>query len=179
MLNTLLGKAIFKLNGWTYDNKPELWSNKQIVIGFPHTTNMDTVRALALFNILNRKTNTLIKKELFFWPLSTVLNAVGGLPIDRQQSQNLVQNMINEFNQREQFTLVLAPEGTRGKDSQKKGIKTGFWHIAKGANVPIVLMLADNANKRGRFLGKIIPTELETDLETIYRLYAEAGVDIR
>jgi hypothetical protein len=40
-------------------------------------------------------------------------------------------------------------------------------------------MLADNANKRGRFLGKIIPTELETDLETIYRLYAEAGVDIR
>ena len=67
MLNTLLGKAIFKLNGWTYDNKPELWSNKQVVIGFPHTTNMDTVRALALFNILNRKTNTLIKKELFFW----------------------------------------------------------------------------------------------------------------
>lgn len=56
----------FKLDGWTYDNKPELWSKKQVVIGFPHTTNMDTVRAVALFNAINLKTNTLIKKELFF-----------------------------------------------------------------------------------------------------------------
>jgi len=56
MLSTLLGKAVFKLNGWTYDNKPELFGSKQVIIGFPHTTNMDTVRAVALFNILNLKT---------------------------------------------------------------------------------------------------------------------------
>ena len=178
MFTGLFGKTFFKLDGWTYDNKPELWSKKQVVIGFPHTTNMDTVRAVALFNAINLKTNTLIKKELFFWPLSLVLKTVGGLPIDRQQSQNLVQTMINEFNHRDEFTLVLAPEGTRGKDNVKKGIKTGFWHIAKGANVPIVLMMADNANKRGRFLAKIIPSNLEEDIATIQRLYLEAGIDI-
>lgn len=60
-----------------------------------------------------------------------MLKTVGGLPIDRQQSQNLVQTMINEFNQRDEFTLVLAPEGTRGKDNVKKGIKTGFGILLK------------------------------------------------
>lgn len=178
MLKALIGKTIFKIQGWTYDNKPELWGKKQVVIGFPHTTNMDGVRAFALFSLLDKNINVLIKKELFIWPLSTLLNSVGGYAIDRQQSQNLVQTMIDEFNRREEFTLVLAPEGTRGKDQARKPIKTGFWHIAKGANVPIILMLADNRQKRGRFLGKIMPGELQSDLLYIQKLYQEAGIEL-
>ena len=86
--------------------------------------------------------------------------------------------MIDEFKQRDEFTLVLAPEGTRGKDQAQQPIKTGFWHIAKGANVPIILMLSDNQQKRGRFLGKITPTTLEADLAYIQQLYRKTGVEL-
>ena len=178
MLKRFIGKTVFKLNGWTYDNKPELWSNKQVVIGFPHTTNMDAVRSVALFYALNIETSTLIKKELFFWPLSIVLRGIGALEIDRETSKNIVQTMINEFQQRPAFTLVLAPEGTRGKNQAQQPIRTGFWHIAKGANVPIVLMRSDNQQQRGRFLAKIQPTELQSDLLLIQKLYQEVGVHI-
>lgn len=173
-----LGKAFFRCTGWTYDTPSDLMSDKQVIIGFPHTSNLDAVRAFALFMALGLKTFTLIKQELFFWPLSWVLRLVGGLAVDRANSGQVVTKMAEEFRQREQFTLVLAPEGTRGKSGQKPSIRTGFWHIAKAANVPIVLMLADNTARRGRFLGKIQPTNLREDLERIQALYSEAGIEI-
>lgn len=178
MVTKFIGKAFFACSGWTYEKQPDLWSDKQVVIGFPHTSNLDAVRAFALFMALGLKTYTLIKQELFVWPLSMVLRLVGGLAIDRANSGQVVTKMAVEFQQRERFTLVLAPEGTRGKSGQKPSIRTGFWHIAKAANVPIVLMLADNASRRGRFIGRIAPTNLPDDLAKIQALYKEAGIDI-
>lgn len=139
---------------------------------------MDAVRAFALFMALGLQTFTLIKRELFFWPLSWVLRLVGGLPVDRANSGQIVTKMADEFRQRERFTLVLAPEGTRGKSGQKPSIRTGFWHIAKAANVPIVLMLSYDASRCGHFLGRIQPTTIKDDLLQIQALYREAGVEI-
>lgn len=178
VMTRFIGQAFFKCTGWTYDRRPELWSDKQVVIGFPHTSNMDAVRAFALFMALGLKTYTMIKRELFFWPLSLVLRLVGGLPVDRASSGQVVTRMAAEFEQHERFTLVVAPEGTRGKDGQKPAIRTGFWHIAKAANVPIVLMLSDNASRQGRFLGRIHPDNMPEDLRKIQALYREAGIEI-
>lgn len=178
IFSAMVGKAFFSCTGWTYDRSPELWSDKQVVIGFPHTSNMDAVRAFALFMALGLKTYTLIKRELFVWPLSMILRMVGGLPVDRANSGQIVTKMAEEFRQRERFTLVLAPEGTRSKDGRKPPIRTGFWHIAKAANVPIVLMLADNTSRRGRFLGRIQPTTLKDDLLQIQALYRSAGIEV-
>lgn len=176
MIKQLLGKGFFWANGWTFEHDPSLWSDKQVVIGFPHTTNMDAIRAVALFNAIGLQTNTLIKKELFKGPLGPVLKQFGAIPVDRQSASQVVEQMAEEFKARERFTLILAPEGTRGKGQAKPPIRTGFWHIAKAANVPIVLMLSDLPNKKGRFLGKIMPSDMSTDLAEIQRLYAQAGI---
>ena len=178
MVSRFIGKSFFACTGWTYETPSHLLSGKQVIIGFPHTSNMDAVRAFALFMALGLQTFTLIKRELFFWPLSWVLRLVGGLPVDRANSGQIVTKMADEFRQRERFTLVLAPEGTRGKSGQKPSIRTGFRHIAKAANVPIVLMLSYDASRCGRFLGRIQPTTIKDDLLQIQALYREAGVEI-
>lgn len=177
-VSKLVGKLFFRMTGWTYEDPVHLFEDKQVIIGFPHTTNMDGIRALALFFATGLSTFTLMKRELFFWPLSWILKLIGAIPVDRGNSNQVVGRLAEEFQQREKFTLVIAPEGTRGKGAEKPPIRTGFWHIAKAANVPILLMMSDNKSCRGRFLGKIIPSDLQQDLKTIQRLYAEAGIEV-
>lgn len=174
-----LGKATFKLYGWTYQNDVSVLSDKQVVIGFEHTSNRDAILSLALFQIVGLKVHTLIKKELFKGPLKPVLEALGGIPVDRQASKDIVSQMAQEFASRNQFTLVIAPEATRAKNGEiRKPIRTGFWHIAKKANVPIVLMYANPATKHGGIFARIMPTDLEQDLKQIQQLYKEKGIDV-
>lgn len=183
MLNNMkkfLGKSIFKAAGWTYQVDPAILEKKQVIIGFEHSSNLDTVLSLALFEILELKINTLIKKELFKGPLKPLLEYLGGIPVDRKSSKDIVSQMVDTFNQNDHFNLVIAPEATRAKDGEdRKPIRTGFWHIAKTANVPIILMYANPRTKQGGILGKIYPDDLNKDLEKIKNLYAEYGIDVK
>lgn len=180
MINTLIGKSFFKAVGWTYKVDKTLLEDKQVVIGFEHTSNLDTMLSLALFGILNIKVHTLIKKELFKGPFKPLLNFVGGIPVDRHSKQDVVGQMADEFAKRDKFTLVIAPEATRAKDGEeRKPIRTGFWHIAKAANVPIILMYAYAPTKSGGIIGKIQPDNLEHDLKRIKEIYATLGIDIK
>ncbi len=176
-----LGKAIFKINGWTYEADPAVLSDKQVIIGFEHTSNLDTILSLALFRILNIKVNTLIKKELFKGPMKPLLETLGGIAVDRQSSTDVVGQMVKEFASRDKFSLVIAPEATRakGETDARKPIKTGFWHIAKAANVPIVLMFANSRTKHGGIIGTITPgNDLQADLLEIKRRYQDIGIDV-
>jgi 1-acyl-sn-glycerol-3-phosphate acyltransferase len=149
------------------------------MVGFPHTSNIDGVIAMAAFQLLNLNYFMLIKKELFRFPFGFVLKRLGGLPVDRGTSNNIVQLMIEEFAKHDRFTLVVAPEATRGKNGEKRPIKTGFWHIAKATNVPIVLMECNVPNKVGRIFAKIYPSDsMENDFLEMKRLYAELGVEL-
>ncbi len=123
---------------------------------------------------------TLIKKELFKGPFKPLLDAVGGIPVDRKSSKDIVSQMVELFEKNDKFNLVIAPEATRAKNGEeRRPIRTGFWHIAKAANVPIVLMYADSKNKRGGILGKIYPTEINHDLALLKQLYKDnVGLDI-
>lgn len=178
-MRKMLGNAIFKLNGWTYEYDKAVFGDKQVVIGFEHTSNLDTILSLALFEMLEIKINTLIKKELFKGPLKPILTALGGIPVDRQASKDIVSLMAEEFAKREKFTLVIAPEATRAKGQDRQPIRSGFWHIAKTANVPIVLMFANSKTKHGGVLGKITPSDnLQADLEKIKALYLGVGIDV-
>lgn len=180
MIGQLIGKTFFKATGWHYEVAADALSDpKQVIIGFPHTTNMDTVRAMALLNILGLPYHILVKQELFKPVLGQLLGGLGCIPVDRKNSKNIVQQMAEEFAKHQRFTLVIAPEATRGKNGEKPPIRTGFWHIAKAANVPIVLMLADNRQQKGVVLGKIYPSEdLNTDLQQIQALYAAQGIEV-
>lgn len=180
MIKQLLGKVTFKLLGWTYQADPNLLEKKQVLIGFEHTSNWDGVLAVALFSALGIKVNTLVKKELFTPPLKGFLLAMGAIPVDRDSKQDVVAQMTAEFASRDEFSLAIAPEATRAKDGQRrKPIKTGFWHIAKAANVPIILMYALAPQKKGGLIGKIYPTDLNKDLQTIKEIYAKYGIDVK
>lgn len=176
-----LAKLVFVFTGWTYDERPDYLEKKQVVIGFPHTSNMDGIRAAAMFIIFGIKTHTIIKKELFNGIFGGLLKKMGGVPVDRSKRSNLVEQMKHEFDSNSDFTLAIAPEATRNKNNESsKPIKTGFWYIAKAANVPIILMLSDNKNKRGKLIGKLYPSEsIEDDLIHIRKVYSEYDVDVK
>lgn len=179
-MNKFIGKSIFKSVGWTYQLDESVFEDKQVVIGFEHTSNLDTILSLALFSIAGIRVHTLIKKELFKGPFKPLLNMVGGIPVDRHSKQDIVGQMANEFAQRKKFTLVIAPEATRAKNNeQRQPIRTGFWHIAKAANVPIVLMYAHAPTKSGGIIGKIHPTNLNDDLKRIREIYLSLDIDVK
>ena len=180
MLNKFLGESAFKLAGWQYHVEPDVLEDKQVIIGFEHTSMMDAVLSIALFQIYDLKVHTLIKKELFKGPFKPLLKAVGGIPVDRQTNKDIVTQMVEHFQSNEKFNLVIAPEATRAKQGEaRKPIRTGFWHIAKAANVPIVLLYANSKTKQGGILGKIYPTDLARDLALIKQLYKDkVGLDI-
>ena len=180
MLKKFIGDAAFKVSGWTYNVEENVLEDKQVIVGFAHTSMMDAVLSIALFQIYDLKIHTLIKKELFKGPFKPLLDAVGGIPVDRKSSKDIVSQMVELFEKNDKFNLVIAPEGTRAKNGEeRRPIRTGFWHIAKAANVPIVLLYADSKNKRGGILGKIYPTEINHDLALLKQLYKDkVGLDI-
>ena len=181
MIGPILGKLAFKMHGWTYEINPEAVSDpKNVFIGFPHTTNFDTLHALAVLQILQLNYHILVKQEWFRYPLvGSFMKGLGCIPVDREKSKNVVQQMVEEFASHERFTLTIAPEATRGKDGEKRPFRTGFWHIAKATNVPIVLMASDIKNKVGRVFAKVYPSDsMDNDLLEIQRLYAEYGIEI-
>ena len=162
--------------GWTWDPLPPYFDRKSVVIGFPHTSNMDTVRALTYIKLARVNARLLVKASWFFFPMSVLLKVLGGLPVQRDKASGFVGGVINEFNKREELVVALVPEGTR---SQVASIRTGFWYIAKGADVPIICWYLDNRAKRTRWLGKIHPGDsLENDLDRIRAIYADAGFQI-
>lgn len=169
-----LGKLTFKLSGWNYHIEDNILEKKQVLIGFEHTSMMDAILSLALFQICDIKIHTLMKKELFKAPFKPFLHAIGAIPVDRKANQDIVAQMVKLFEQNDEFNLVIAPEATRAKNGEaRKPIRTGFWHIAKAANVPIVLMYANTKTKRGGVFAKIYPSDLDQDLKTIQQLYLE------
>ena len=180
MLKKFIGESAFKLANWKYHVEPEVLEAKQVIVGFEHTSMMDAVLSLALFQIYDIKIHTLIKKELFKGPFKPVLEAIGGIPVDRHANKDIVSQMVEHFESNEKFNLVIAPEATRAKNGEtRKPIRTGFWHIAKAAGVPIVLMYANSKTKEGGIFGKIYPSNLDDDLALMKKLYKEkVGLDI-
>lgn len=180
MLKKFIGESAFKLAGWTYHVEPNVLENKQVIVGFEHTSMMDAVLSLALFQMFDMKIHTLIKKELFKGPMKPLLEAIGGIAVDRKANQDIVTLMVEHFQKNEKFNLVIAPEATRAKTGEtRRPIRTGFWHIAKAAGVPIVLMYANSKTKQGGILGKIYPTEINHDLALLKQLYKDkVGLDI-
>lgn len=175
-----IGKTIFKLAGWKYQVDESLLEDKQVIIGFEHTSNLDAILAYSIFGILDLKAHVLIKQDWFRGPMKPIMTKLGGIPVDRSNNKDVVGQMVDVFAQHEKFTLVIAPEATRAKNGvERKPIRTGFWHIAKAANVPIVLIYAHAKTKKGGLFAKIYPTDLKSDLIKIKQLYAELGIDVR
>jgi len=108
---------------------------KFIIVGAPHTSNIDFVLGALMKYIKGLPINFIGKQSLFKPPYGFIFKALGGVPVDRSKSTNMVDAIINVFNEKEEFILAISPEGTRKKVDKWK---TGFYHIALGANIPII-----------------------------------------
>lgn len=141
-----LSKFIFQtILGWKIVGNfhPEI--KKYVLIGAPHTSWRDFFVGLFSRSVTDASINLIAKKSLFKFPFGCFLRAVGASPIDRSKSTNKVDAIIELFNSKEVFRLAISPEGTRQK---VESWKTGFYHIAKGANVPVVMFGFDFGNKQ-------------------------------
>ncbi|WP_350287004.1 1-acyl-sn-glycerol-3-phosphate acyltransferase [uncultured Croceitalea sp.] len=139
-----LAKFIYhRLMGWGLHGEfPNL--KKYVVIVIPHTHWMDFIIGILVRAIAREQINYVGKKSLFKPPFGWFFRATGGAPVDRQKNSNVVDSVVDIYNQREVFRLCLAPEGTRKK---VKALKTGFYYIAKKAGVPIVMVAFDFQQK--------------------------------
>ena len=110
----------------------------------------------------------MMKKEWFFFPLGLIFKAVGGIPVDRGRKTSLVDQMVHHFNECKKFHLTITPEGTR---KANPNWKKGFYYIALGANIPIVLIGIDYEKKCITAGKYIIPSgDIDKDMREI-KLY--------
>ena len=163
-----IAKALMRLTGWRVDGKlPDI--PKFVLIGAPHTSSWDFVLFLGVIFTLKANVRFMGKAELFRPPWGRFFYYCGGVPVDRKKSTGLVEQMVKACNESEQFILTIAPEGTRHHVSDWK---QGFYHIARGAGIPIVLAIVDGKHKTVRIGQVFHPTEnAEADLKAIKEFF--------
>ncbi len=160
----------YKINGWTATGEVPT-ERRFVLVAAPHTSNWDFLYFIGLTEDLGIMPHFMGKKSLFRWPIRKFMFDMGGVSVDRGSKQNYVEQMIEEFGKRKEFMLTIAPEGTRGG---VKAWKTGFYHIAMGANVPIVLGMMDYSRKTGGLGPAIWPTgDYAADMEKVKAQYAD------
>lgn len=166
----MISKFIFnKILGWKINGSfhPEI--KKYVLIGAPHTSWRDFHIGLLARNSAKANINLIAKKSLFKPPFGFIVRALGGFPVDRSKSNNLVDAIVQMFNEKEVFRLAISPEGTR-KYVEKW--KTGFYYIAKGANVPIVMFGFDFGNKQVKLSEPFYTTDnIEADFAHFFEFY--------
>ena len=134
------------VSGWSFEGAlPD--EPKFVIIVAPHTSNWDFVVGVAALFSLGFRVSFLGKDSLFKWPLGVFMRWLGGVAVDRSVSRDRVAEAVGAFNTSEKLVLVVAPEGTR---KRVEDWKTGFYHVAHGANVPIVPVAFDYGTKTVR-----------------------------
>ena len=143
---------------------------RYVMIAAPHTSNWDFPLMMSMAFNLNIKAYWMGKHTLFRKPFGPVFRWLGGLPIDRRKSVNTVDQCVKFFNDNSRLVLVSAPEGTRSKVDRWK---SGFYHIASGAKVPIAFGFLDYKRKVGGVGAMYNPTgNIEKDMLKIREFYS-------
>lgn len=157
-LTSALGHAVLRLLGWRIEgNFPDL--PKFLIIVAPHSSNWDWVIGMAAVLALRVDAHYVAKHTLFWGPLGPLTRWLGGIAVDRRASHGLVAQIAQSYRQRSQLIIGMTPEGTRKQVAQWK---TGFYHIARAAQVPVVPAYFDYPSK---VVGIGAPMELGPDVE--------------
>jgi len=163
-----------KLNGWKMRGQMPNDIDKFVLVAAPHTSNWDGAFMLMMAAYFRTPIRWMGKAGLAknFW-IGWYMRWLGIVPVDRKKSDSLVDQMAKAFAEEDgELLLAVPPEGTRAKVTKWK---TGFYHIAVAADVPIVMSVLDYKTKTGTISGIIYPTgDYEADLPLIQSHYAEA-----
>ena len=161
---------IFKIIGWKTTGKMPTDIKKFVIAVAPHTSNWDFLIGVAARSILRiQKAQFLGKSQLFRPPFGWFFRILGGHPVERSSSQDMVEQVVKIFNRHDKFILAMAPEGTRKKVEK---LRTGFYYIAKGAHIPIVPVGFDFHKKEVVVSQPLYPTDnMDNDMEKILSFY--------
>ena len=173
IVNTLLrgfSVAFLKATGWKIEGHLPANGQKSVLIAAPHTSNWDLPMTLMVAFALELRPRWMGKASIFRWPFGPLMRWLGGIPVDRSQSNNLVASSAQAIRDAaEPLQLIVPPEGTRSKT---RHWKTGFYYIAHSAQVPIVMAYMDYANKRSGLGPLFEPTgDVEADMANIKAFY--------
>ncbi len=167
-MNRIAG-FILKLFGWNIYTRASLEIKKAVIIMAPHTSNWDFVIGRLAFFMYGISPRIIIKKEAFTPVMGPILRWLGGIPVDRSQSQNTVKKITDHFKQHDKFYLLITPEGTRKKVNKWK---RGFYFIALTAEVPIFCGFLDYKKKEGGIGMVVNPSgDFEEDFKKIEDFY--------
>jgi len=168
----LLG--LYRWKGWKIEGRrPDC--EKFIILGAPHTSNWDFVFFLGAANQLGIKPSFMGKTSLFKWPMTNFMLDMGGVPVDRTKRGKYVDQVAAAFEASDELALVIAPEGSR---TFKGAWRTGFYHIAMAAGVPIVPAWVNNKTMRGGMGEAMMPTgDYRADLAYLAAFYREKRPD--
>lgn len=164
-----LCRLYLKIIGWKIGSTLDPSIKKCVLVGAPHTSNMDYPVALATLYASGVRVRFLAKSSLFKFPLGILMRATGGIPVDRSKHNNMVEAMISMFAVKDSLILMIPAEGTR---SYVKEWKSGFYHTALGAKVPIAMGYLDYGKKVSGFGDLYYPTgDYQKDLVEIKNFY--------
>jgi 1-acyl-sn-glycerol-3-phosphate acyltransferase len=165
----MIGRIGLSVSGWRFEgtvpNEP-----KFVIIVVPHTSNWDFIVGVEALFSLGFRISFLGKHTLFKWPLGVFMRWLGGVAVERSVSRDRVADTIAAFDSADQLILAVAPEGTR---KPVKDWKTGFYHVAHGAHVPIVPVAFDYGRKIIRLYPPFWTTgDADGDIRLIKSQYA-------
>ena len=164
-----LALLILVLIGWSTRGEP-LAHQRCVLIGAPHTSNWDFPLMLLVVLKLKLRLFWMGKHTLFPFPFGWLMKWLGGIPINRSASHNVVNETVRQYAENDQLIILIPPEGTRSKVTRWK---TGFYHIANNAEVPILMGYVDASKKEAGFADFFTPTgDLEKDMVEIRAFYA-------
>lgn len=174
VVNTLLrgfSVAFLKVMGWRVEGALPADTPKSVLIAAPHTSNWDLPYTLMVAFVLRLNPYWMGKASIFKAPFGGVMRWLGGIPVQRETSNNLVAASAEAIRAADfSLQLIVPPEGTRSKT---RYWKTGFYYIALTAQVPIVMAYMDYANKRSGLGPVFVPTgDADADMAAIKLFYA-------
>jgi len=174
IVNTLLrafSVSFLKLTGWKVEGSLPPGCSKSVLIAAPHTSNWDLPYTLMVAFALKLHIYWMGKEEIFKPPFCGLMMWLGGIPVQREKSNNLVAASVVAIKAANgPLQLIVPPEGTRSKT---RYWKSGFYHIAVGADVPIVMAYMDDEKKISGLGPVFRPTgAIEADMAVIKAFYA-------
>jgi 1-acyl-sn-glycerol-3-phosphate acyltransferase len=168
----LIARVLLWLLGWNLQPSGTfpIVPKKCVLIVAPHTSGWDFIIGVLYRSVLRlENARYLGKKELFKPPFGFIFRWLGGTPVDRSSSQNMVAGVSKLFQEKQEFMIALSPEGTRQRVDR---LRTGFYNIAKQAHVPIVMIGLDFKNRQVIFSPSFFPSEnQEADFHHILEFF--------
>ena len=148
-------------------DKPQC--DRYVLIGGPHTSNWDYVIFLCFMLILEIDIKVMVKDDLFVWPFRTIMRWAGVIPINRRESRTQTQQVVDLYEKNESMVVMITPEGTR---KLVERWRSGFYFIAEGAKVPIIMAYVDYGRRRAGFSAQVWPSgNCDDDIEQWQAFY--------